>query len=270
VTIHAENRKARPVGALDKTMRILDLICDSSEGLRLKDVSAKTGFNKSTAYRFLAHLEREGYLVRNDKKAYLLGMKFMEMAARGNWVEGLLSIAWPFLLELRRLTHETVNLAILDLDQVRYAGVLESEHVFRLVSAPGLKRPVHCTALGKALVAFLPEVERERLLGALTFERLTPHTITSAARFSKELARIRETGFAIDDEEAVLGARCIGAPILNSKRRAIAAISIAGPVSRISKTKASALARAVKAAAAAISAKAGPPKPKGSPPAIAT
>lgn len=246
-------RKPQPVGTLKKTLRILELICDSPKGLRLKEISEKTGFNKSTAYRFLVHLEREGYLVRNGSQAYVLGIKFIEMATRGNWVEGLRSVSWPFLLELQRTVLETVNLAVLNLDSVLYVEVLESPHAFRLVSTPGMKRPLHCTALGKALLAFLPGADQERLLSALTFDRLTPRTITSPARFRKELAHIRECGHAVDDEEAVVGARCVAAPILDSNQRAIAALSVSGPISRLSRTRVPSIARAVQGAAGAIS-----------------
>jgi DNA-binding IclR family transcriptional regulator len=249
----AKSRKVQPVGALQKTLRILELVCESPKGLRLKEISEKTGFNKSTAYRFLAHLEREGYLIRNGPQTYVLGIKFIEMASRGNWVEGLRSISWPFLLELQRAVPETANLAVLDLDSVLYIDVLESPHAFRLVSTPGMKRPLHCTALGKSLLAFLPEAEQRRLISAITFERLTPRTITSPARFRKELARVRSSGYAVDDEEAVVGARCVAAPIMDSKQHPIAAVSVSGPTSQISRDRIFSIARAVRGTAAAIS-----------------
>ncbi|PYT77396.1 MAG: hypothetical protein DMG40_23655 [Acidobacteria bacterium] len=250
-------RQAQPVGTLSKTLKILELICDSPKGLRLKEISEKTGFNKSTAYRFLAHLEREGYLVRNGSQSYVLGIRFMEMAARGHWVEGLRSIAWPFLLDLQRLTSETVNLALLDVDAVLYLEVLESPHAFRLVSRPGMKRPLHCTALGKALLAFLSEPERERLLNSLALERQTAKTITTRAGLRKEIATIRERGYAIDDEEVNVGARCVAVPVLDSRERAIASISLAAPVSRIPQTKIPSLAKALQRTATAISARIG-------------
>jgi DNA-binding IclR family transcriptional regulator len=249
----AEARKVQPVGTLKKTLRILEVICDSPKGLRLKEISQKTGVNKSTAYRLLVHLEREGYLVRSGSQTYVLGSKFVEMAARGNWTEGLRSRAWPFLLELQRTVLETVNLAVLDLDSVLYVDVLESPHAFRLVSTPGVKRPLHCTGLGKALLAFLPAADQERLLSAMTFEKMTPRTVTSVVRLRKDLAHIRECGYAIDDEETVIGARCVAAPILDSKQRAIAAISISGPISRISQTRILEITKAVRHTAAMIS-----------------
>ncbi len=247
-------RKAHSVGTLEKTLRILELVSESPKGLRLKEISEKTGFNKSTVYRFLVHLEREGYLIRNGSQAYVLGIKFIEMATRGNWVEGLRSVSWPFLLELQRAVPETVNLGVLDLDYVLYIEVLESPHAFRLVSTPGMKRPLHCTGLGKALLAFLPQPDQERLLAAFDFSRQTPRTITSPVRFRKELAQIRERGYAIDDEEAVVGSRCVAAPILDSKQRAIAAVSVAGPTSRISRASVPSLTRSVMGTAAAVSA----------------
>jgi DNA-binding IclR family transcriptional regulator len=100
-----------------------------------------------------------------------------------------------------------------------------------------MRRPLHSTSLGKALVAFVSQAEQERLLRAIPLQRLTPRTITSPSRLRKELALVRRQGYALDDEEAVAGARCIAAPILDSHQRAVAAVSIAGPVSRIGKAK---------------------------------
>jgi IclR family acetate operon transcriptional repressor len=249
--------RAHPVRTLGKALQILELVSASPQGLRLKDVSSHTGFNKSTAYRSLVHLERAGYLVRNNSNAYVLGMKFIEIATRGNWVEGIRSVAWPFLVGLRRRVGETVNLAVLQTDAVLYAEVLESPHDLRLVSTPGMRRPIHSTALGKVLVASLPEAEQERLIAAIPLKRQTPRTITSLPRLRKELALVRERGYALDDEEAISGARCIAAPVLDSHQRGVAAVSITGPVNRISKANIPSLAQAVMSTAEAISMRAG-------------
>jgi DNA-binding IclR family transcriptional regulator len=106
--------------------------------------------------------------------------------------------------------------------------------------------------MGKALAAFLSTTEKEHVLSSLQFERLTPHTITRLSRFRKELEKIRERGYALDDEEATLGARCVGAPILLEGKVA-AAISIAGPTTRIARERIPFYVRAVVAAAQAIS-----------------
>src|SRR5258708_19380144 len=103
-----------------------------------------------------------------------------------------------------------------------------------MVTHAGTWRPLYCTSMGKALTAFLSTAEREHVLSSLQFERLTPRTITHLSRFRKELEKIRERGYALDDEEATLGARCVGAPILLEGKIA-EPISIHGPTTRISR-----------------------------------
>jgi IclR family transcriptional regulator, KDG regulon repressor len=105
-------QEGQTVGPLKKTFQILELIADSPKGLRLAEISERAGFTESTAYRLLCKLERERYLVRNNLRAYALGIKFIEMATHGNYVENLRSISWQFLLDLRRTVLETVSLAV--------------------------------------------------------------------------------------------------------------------------------------------------------------
>ncbi len=252
---HAKARKARPVGTLTKTIRLLEFVTSLPKGMCLKDISEHTGLNKSTAYRLMAHLEHEGYLARDGARNYVMGTKILELARRGNWVEGLRVLARPLLLDLGRETGETVNLAILDGDALRYLEVIESPHSFPQISRPGMHRPLYCTALGKAIVAFLPTDERERLLNGLKLTRHTSKTMTSLEAFRHELTKTRERGFALDDEETIKGARCIAAPVLDSQEYSIAAVSVAGPVSRITQSRIAALAQAVQATAALISGK---------------
>lgn len=117
----------------------------------------------------------------------------------------------------------------------------------------GTRRPVYCSAIGKALVAFLPEPELTELLTSLTFERRTSQTITNVDRFRRELVRVRELGYAVDNEEFEEGLRCLAAPIFNHRGRVIATIGISGPTHRLNSETMPALAEAVKDAAAAIS-----------------
>jgi IclR family acetate operon transcriptional repressor len=248
-------RKAAPVGTLTKTLRLLNFVCEAQRGVALQEVSERTGLNKSTSYRLMAHLEHERYLARDAANAYVMGIRIIELARRENWVEGLRAKAWPFLVELARETGETVNLAVLDTDSIRYLDVVESRHVLRLVSLPGMKRPLHSTALGKALMAFLPEEDREGLINVLNFRQLTPKTITSAALYRTELGKVRERGYAVDDEEAVAGARCVAAAIFDSQEQPLAAVSVAGPVSRVTQGRVGSLGQAARATASRISEK---------------
>src|SRR5690242_14961705 len=190
--------KSAPVGVVVKVLRILETLQSSPSGLQLRDIAKQTAINKSTAYRFLAHLENEGYLFRDDAGAYVIGPKLARLGS-SNQEEILRKVSRPLLQKLWTLTGETVNLAVMDGAQVLYVDVIESAHTFRLVTQAGARRPIYCTSLGKAMVAYLPHPELEEVIGAATFERFTPRTLNSVAKLKRELAKVREMGFAIDD-----------------------------------------------------------------------
>ena len=253
-----------PVGVISKVLRILEALQGSSAGLGLKAICDLTGIHKSTAHRFLKHLERERYLIRTEAGAYLIGPRLSQMSMRGNHQATLQSVARPILWELWKSTQETVNLAVLDQGTVLYVDVIESPHEFRLSSRIGTRRSPHSTALGKALAAFLPAEPRENILSTITFQPATPNTIMNLLQFRQELDKVRGQGYAVDDEEAVQGARCVSAPILNSDREPIAAVSISGPVTRVSPDQVGALAGAVTSTARAIAEAMGfsPPEPE--------
>lgn len=245
--------KSAPVGVVSKVLRILEALNASPTGLQLKDIAEQTAINKSTAYRFLAHLEAERYLYRDEFGAYMVGPKLVRLGSGISYQTTLRKISRPILQDLWKVTSETVNLGILDGQDVFYLDVIQSPHPFRMASHAGTWRPLYCTSMGKALTAFLSPEERDHVLSSLRFERFTPRTITHPGRLRKELEKIRKRGYALDDEEATLGARCVGAPVLLEGGRVAAAISVAGPTTRIAREKIPAFARAVLAAARAIS-----------------
>jgi DNA-binding IclR family transcriptional regulator len=244
---------AAPVGVISKVLRILEAIQEAPSGLGLKAISDLTGVNKSTAHRFLKHLERENYLISTEDGAYLIGPRFWQMTAHVNHRATLQAVARPILWDLWKSTQETVNLAVLDRETVLYGDVIESPHEFRLASRVGTRRALHATALGKALTAFLPEEQKQNILKTITFQASTPKTIMNLVQFRQELLKIRRQGFAVDDEEAVMGARCVSAPILDAQGLPVAAISVSGPVTRVTPDQVPALAGAITSAARAIS-----------------
>lgn len=253
--IPARLSKSAPVGVVSKLLRVFDALTSAPDGLPLKDIASRTGINKSTAYRLLAHLEWEGYLHRDEAGAYLVGPKLVRLGSGISYQTSLRKISRPVLQNLWKVTGETVNLGTLDGLDVFYLDVLQSAHPFRMASPVGTWRPIYCTAMGKVLAAFLPPEEKEHILSSLKFERFTPHTITQPLRLKRELETIRQRGYGLDDEEATLGARCISAPVLINQDRVAAAISVAGPVTRIARNKIPFLAKAVMASARAISAR---------------
>src|SRR6201987_6043925 len=244
---------AAPVGVISKVLRILEALQGSSGGLPLKAICDRTGIHKSTAHRFLKHLERERYLTRPEAGAYLIGPRLSQLSPRRNQEATLQAVARPILWELGKSTQETVNLGVLDQGTVLYVEVIESPHEFRLSSRVGTRRSLHATALGKALAAFLAEDQKERVLATIQFQPLTPKTIMNLVQFRQELEIIRKQGYAVDDEETTLGARCVSAPVLGANREVVAAVSVSGPVTRISPAQVPARAAAVMNAARAIS-----------------
>jgi len=251
--IRARESKSAPVGVVTKVLHILETLHDAPSGLQLKDVAQLTGINKSTAYRFLAHLEHDGYVFRDSSGAYAIGVRLARLASGSSYQTTLRKLSRPILQQLWRVTGETVNIAVLDGREVLYLDVMESSHTFRLVSQVGMRRPVYCTALGKVMLAFIPEEEQQYFFDGMSFERFTPHTIRGAAQLRKEFALIRQRGYSIDNEEAYLGSRCIGAPIFEASGKIAAALSVSGPTTRVTREKVPAVASAAKNAAMAIS-----------------
>lgn len=143
---------------------------------------------------------------------------------------------------------------MLDGREIIYLDVIESPHNFRLVSQIGMRRPLHCTALGKAVLAWQGTNFRDELLAITKLEKLTPHSITRPAELVAELGRIQRRGYALDDEEVELGARCVAAPVLDSSGQVAAGISVSGPTIRMTRSRTAQIAEVVKAAALDISA----------------
>lgn len=255
--IRARESKSAPVGVVGKVLKILEALDVSPGGLQLKDIAQQTSINKATAYRFLAHLEAEGYLFRDNSGAYLVGPKLARLGSGSSYHVTLRKIGRPVLQNLWKLTKETVNLAVLDGQEVLYLDVLESPHTFRLVSQVGSRRPVHSTALGKAILAHLPLEEKDELLSSLKLERFTRHTLANPSRLKKDLLKVHRCGYALDDQEAGMGSRCVGAPIFDVTGRVTAAMSVSGPITRIGRDQVQMLSRAVMDAARSVSANLG-------------
>lgn len=259
--IRARESKSAPVGVVSKVLKILEALGASPSGLQLKDIAAQTSLNKSTAYRFLAHLESEGYLFRDELGAYMVGPKLVRLGSGATYQAALRKISKPVLQHLCRVTNETVNLGILDGQDVYYVDVVQSPHPFRMASLAGSWRPFYCTAMGKAMTAYLPPDEKEHVLSSVHFERFTPHTLTGVSQLRKELEKVRQRGYALDDQEATLGARCVSAPVSQIGGKVVAAVSVAGPTTRIARETIPVFAREVLAAARAIGSRLGATDP---------
>jgi DNA-binding IclR family transcriptional regulator len=246
--------KSAPVGVIRKVLSIFELLDSVPGGLQLNQIAEATGINKSTAHRFLSHLEFEGYLFRDGFGNYMVGTKLSRLGSGASFQSTLSKLARPVMENLRKISGETINLAVLDGTDVLYIDVLETIHTFRLVTRIGSHLPFYSTSLGKAMVAAIEDSARlEELLSRVEFEPTTPRSINNIAKLKKQLAVIHRRGYALDDEEAVAGVRCVGAAILDANGEVVAAISISGPVVRFTSDRVPTLSRELCKAAREIS-----------------
>ncbi len=238
-----------------KALDILDCLSKERTPLPTKEIARRCGISRPTAYRLLSTLASYGYVSRdhNQDERYRLSYKVLELSK--SLLDGieLRQQALPFLTSLSQAANETVHLAVLDRDEVIYIDKVESTQPVRMHSTIGCRNPVHCTALGKAILAYLPPDERKRILDSVELERRTANTLTDRDRLEEHLDAVRLQGFAMDDLENEEGIRCVGAPIFGYSGKVVAAVSVSGPAYRLSVEMAREIGAQVRTTAASIS-----------------
>jgi DNA-binding IclR family transcriptional regulator len=215
-------------------MRILRCFTPERAEMGVSDIARALEIHKSTVHRLLATLELDGFVRQLEDGRYALSWELFEITSRFPVSERLQRLVFDTLSGLARETGETAHLAVLDRDHVLYVEKVEGSWALRMPSAVGLRLPVHCTALGKILLAGLPPDEVERMLSGRELAALTAHTVTDVASVVEAVERARDAGYAMDCEEIEAGLLCIAAPVRDDHGVTCAAISIAGPVSRMS------------------------------------
>jgi DNA-binding IclR family transcriptional regulator len=232
-------RPPKLVQTIERSALILEVLSQSPHGISLRDLSAKINLPKGTTHRLLASLSYYGYARQDVKtKNYFLGFKLVDL---GNLLLNQLDLrreAEPFLRELAEKTKETVHLVILDQNEIVYIDKVETDHNpsgLRMASRVGLRNPPHSCAVGKVLLADLPEETLNHFLKKGNLIRRTENTITDPTRLREHLDLVKRQGYAIDDEENEKGIRCVAAPIRDGTGKAIAAISISGPAFKVTK-----------------------------------
>ena len=229
-----KDKPAYPIKVLDKSLFILETLLQHSSSMSIMEISKKLKIYPSTIHRVLNTLKYRGYVEQNPvNQKYRLGLKLVELGmARYHQID-LVKEAHPFLKELVNQCNETVHLGILDQEEVLYIAKEDCPCTIRMVSQVGRRAFLHSTALGKILLAYLPEKEREEIIAHKNFSCFTEHTITEKKELEKELEQVKKQGFALDREENEKDVYCIAAPIKNYQGEVIAAISISSPVYRI-------------------------------------
>lgn len=229
---------------------MLGALAEHGPDLNLPQISELLGLHKSTAHRLIMVLERHRLIEKNSVTGrYRLGLKLFELGTRAVAQLDLRERARPFLERVVAATGETVHLCIYDNGEVVYLDKVEPARSVRLASSVGRRSPAHCTAVGKAILAFLPESEVEAGIQKHGLRQLTRNSLGSLMEVKADLARVRKRGYSVDNEENEEGVCCVGAVVRNYSGEPVAAISASGPSFRLTREKIPLLARAVVAAA---------------------
>lgn len=224
-----------PSAAVERALAMLEAVAHTSEGLSNAEISRKLGIPKSSASYILRTLETHGYLTRDGESAkYRVGLKILSLSRGALGGLDIRTIALPVMRRLMQHTGLTCHLAVLDGAEAVYVEKVEPEGFIRMDTWVGRRMRVHATSVGKAIVAYLPPEELEQIVKKAGMERRTPKTITSLPRLLKELEKVRAQGFAVDDEENNLGARCVAAPIFDERGEIIASVGLSGPTQQVS------------------------------------
>lgn len=218
----------RVVQSLHRGLAVLDFLAESRSPVRTSDVAARFAIDKANASRLLQTLREAGYAERADDRRYVLGARMR--GEDGRQLERIIALrerTHSLLDDLVEASGECAHMAVLVAEKVWYIDKVSSPQVLRADHAVGALAPLHCTALGKAFLAFTPN------LHAGEFQRFTPRTIVDPARLEHDLAGARKRGYATDNEEFSPGVRCVAAPIRNERGRVVASVGLSGPTARI-------------------------------------
>ncbi|NQS89435.1 IclR family transcriptional regulator [Patescibacteria group bacterium] len=241
-------------GAMEKALDILNFLAGKEGPLAIREIAKHLNLSKSTVSRILLTLASRD-LVQKDEltKKYDLGTGILKLARALLDRMDLRKVARPVLENLRDKASETVFLAVLRKGEVIYLDRVDSEQSVVLDGKIGESVPAHCTALGKAILAFVPKDRVEKLIQINRLQKFTKNTLTEPEKLKEELRNVSHQGHAVDNEESIAHVRCVGAPIFDNEGNVVASITLAGPSFRITNKRIPALARSIKEAARAIS-----------------
>lgn len=247
--------KAAAVPLVSAAVRVLAVLDQLSRqrAIGLEDISREIKLAKPTVYRFLLTLQELGYVRRVDGDRWAITLKMFNMGSRALDHLDLHSAARPIAEKLSEELGETVHMGVLEGDSAVYVLKIESKYTIRMFSRVGRRMPLYCTAIGKVLLAYSGEEEREAALKGVRLLAFTKKTLSNRPALYAELERIRAQGYALDDEENEEGIHCIGAPIFDYTGSVVATISVSWPGFRYERGEENEKIDKIKSAAAAIS-----------------
>ncbi|WP_298266938.1 IclR family transcriptional regulator [Geobacter sp.] len=221
------------IQAVDHALDLLEQFHDDVDELGVTELSKRLKLHKNNVFRLLATLESRGYIEQNRvTENYRLGLKTLELGQTFIRQMGILRQSRPVLEALVAECNETAYVAILKEQSIVYLDVVETDMTVRVVPRVGSRLPAYATAAGKVQIASLTDEELDSFFPHKELKGFTPNTITDKDTLKKELKRVVEMGYAIDNEELDIGVRCVAAPIRDYTRRIIGAVSLSGPSMR--------------------------------------
>jgi IclR family acetate operon transcriptional repressor len=235
----AEGAESHYVPALRKGLTLLELLADQGP-MTLAEVERASGLNRTMSYRLLRVMGELGYVEHDPiEHSYDLGYRLLGLGAVMAERLHLVEAAWPFLGEARDAAHDSIALAVLAGTDVIFLGVLDLTDGAALAQRFAGRQAPHATAVGKAILAFLPDELRHLKVASLEpLAAITRRTIVDSALLHQELARTRERGYALEDEERTAGVRGVGVPVLDGHGHPVAAVGVAGRAERVDLTAA--------------------------------
>lgn len=220
---------------------------------RAADLSRALSLTRANVHRLLYTLEELGYVEKDEYARYHLTFSLFELGNTVPHSRKLIDTARPSMLGIAQLTGETVNNGVLFEGEVLYIDKVEATAHLKLDREIGSTDPAHCTSLGKVLLAYQEEREREAILRKLPFEKRTDNTITDPIRLEEELNKVVEWGYAVDFQELSYELNCVAAPVFDENGRICTAISISGPSDRFTRDKIEGIVEELKATTEKIS-----------------
>jgi DNA-binding IclR family transcriptional regulator len=246
-------KRSYNITALQRGLRLLQLFSESPHGLTAKQVAGRSRLPVSTVHRFLANLESAAFFNCGGDGVYQLGIACFAIGQAALGQLDIRRVSLPYLEELNRKTRETIHLTLRHGLSAVYVEKLDSPEQLRIHSRIGAAVPLYCTAVGKVMLAYMPDEERERVLPQLGLKRLTPNTVGNLQELAAELYRVKKNGYACDLEEHELHIRCIAAPVWDHQGEVSASVSITAPMVRMTVTRLRQLAPLIQTAGLQIS-----------------